>query len=143
MSERIIERRKVKSWHGLEFEITVWDNWQAKIGFFKHPQIANFFLRRSLSKKNRCELEVLHEFGHVQTFPLILIYYLPFLNLPSFKEVLIVTVGMLLFWEILAEIYVVLKHPSYFSVYKRANVSYFLFWMVTITGAIFPFIHLY
>ncbi len=142
MSGEIIERRTVKSWHGLEFEIVIWSNWWAKIGFMRHPQLANFLMRYGLPEKERVKMEALHEFGHVQTFPIVLIYYLPFLflEIPGWVEFIIITAGMLLFWEILAEGYVVIKYSRYFEIYrKKFHPLYFIFWIITIGASAYPF----
>lgn len=142
MSARIIEKRRMRSWHGLEFEIVIWGNWWAKIGFMLHPQIANFMMRYSLPENVRGRMEALHEFGHVQAFPLVLIYYLPFLlaGIPGWWELAIITAGMLLFWEVLAEAYVAVKFEGYFEVYrKRFHPLYITFWIVTIGASAYPF----
>jgi len=114
------ERRRVRSWHGLEFTIEIRNGW-AKIGFFYHPQLANFFMRFGLPERERVRMEILHELGHVQTFPFVLAYYIPF-YLSSVSEglkIAISTVGMLFFWEVLAELYVFLKYGKYIAVYKK------------------------
>ncbi len=144
MSGEIIERRTVKSWHGLEFEIVVWSNWRAKIGFMIHPQVANFMMRHGLPESVRGKMEVLHEFGHVQTFPFVLIYYLPFLLFSSISDIyefIVVTAGMLLFWEVLAEMYVFARFEGYLSVYrKHASTLTLIYWIALSMLLIFPFI---
>jgi len=143
MSARIIERKQVRSWHGLEFEIVIWSNWKARIGFLTHPQIANFMMRRSLPERERGEMEVLHEFGHVQMFPLVLVYYLPFLiqRITGWYEFLIVTAGMLLFWEVIAEAYVIAKFEGYLKIYRQhLQVITIVYWVLLLTLVILPFV---
>ncbi len=141
MRGKLIERRLMKSWHGAEIEISVYENHWARVGFLTHPQIANFFMRYGLPRKMRGELELLHEFGHVQMFPLVFIYYLPFLfKISEWFEFAIITAGMLIFWEILAEIYVVGKYRWYFEVYKKNLHSLTVFfWIAVILVSAVPF----
>ncbi|AIY91107.1 hypothetical protein [Geoglobus acetivorans] len=141
MSAKILEKRRVRSWHGLEFEIVVWSNWWAKIGFMLHPQVANFMMRYSLPEDVRGKMEVLHEFGHVQMFPLVLIYYLPFLflGIAGWWEFVIITAGMLLFWEVLAEAYVAMKFDGYFEVYRQnLHPVTAIYWVLIVTAVLLP-----
>jgi hypothetical protein len=138
------ERRRVRSWQGLEFTIEIRNGW-AKIGFFLHPQLANFFMRYDLPEKDRVEMEILHEFGHVQVFPFVLAYYVPFLisGIPRRFEFLIVTAGMLLLWEVLAEAYVFFKYPSYTEVYRKSIHPITLaFWVGVFSAVLAPLLWL-
>ncbi len=132
------ERRRVRSWHGLKFTIEIVGGW-AKIGFFLHPQVANFFMRYGLPEKERVEMEILHEFGHVQTFPFVLVYYVPFYfyrTLGTF-EIVMATAGMLFFWEILAELYVAFKYRAYTEVYrKHLHPLTLIFWIVVFAATL-------
>jgi len=143
MSERG-ERRRVKSWQGLEFAIEIQNGW-ARIGFFLHPQLANFFMRYGLPEKERVEMEILHEFGHVQVFPFVLAYYVPFLisGTPGRFELLIATAGMLLFWEVLAEAYVFFRYPAYTEVYRKSlHLITIAFWVGVFSAVLAPLMRL-
>ena len=138
-----MRKRKVRSWHGLEFTIEILNGW-AKIGFFLHPQVANFFLRRGLPEKERIEMEILHEFGHVQTFPFVLIYFIPlrvFYGVSGLFEMAIAAVGLLFFWEILAELYVISKTRNYFKIYaEKKPICAPVFWIFLTLFSAIPFV---
>lgn len=81
-----------------------------------HPQLVNMLLRIGLSKEDSMHLQVLHELGHLQSLPLmILIGALPILFswplLPSLA-------GLFILWEVLSESYVILREGrNYFRIY--------------------------
>lgn len=136
------ERRRVRSWQGLEFNIEIRDGW-AKLGFFYHPQIANFFMRYGLPRMVRLEMEILHELGHIQSVPFVFAYYFPFYlmeKLHGAMSIFITTLGMFLFWEVLAECYVLWSHKGYFGAYKH-NVSILTitFWLTVWFIVLIPF----
>ena len=124
----------------MDFSIEIKDGW-AKIGFFLHPQIGNFFMRFGLPAKERIEMEFLHEFGHVQGFPLVLVYYIPFLLSKNITgNFILITVGMLMFWEIIAEIYVIKNFERYFEVYKTdLKPVTLIFWFGVLVITLYPF----
>ena len=145
MKGEILERKKLRSWHGLEVHITIYNSHWAKTGFLVHPQIANFFMRFGLPEKVRVEMEILHEFGHIQTFPLVLIYYVPFLlvNESGWLNFAVISAGMLLFWELISEIYVLMKYRGYLKIYRNnLHPVTAVYWTVLIPSAVIPFIPL-
>jgi|GEM_PF-2143546 hypothetical protein len=138
----VMERRRVRSWHGLEFTIELQNGW-AKIGFFFHPQLANFFMRYGLPEKDRVEMEILHELGHIQMFPFVLAYYIPFYlsGISGGFEIGIATAGMFLFWEVLAEAYVFFKYRTYIEVYRKSIHPITLaFWAGIFVAVLVPLI---
>ncbi len=100
-------------------------------------------MRYGLSEKEKLEMEFLHEFGHVQVFPFVWVYYIPFFIYNHLTEnFLLVTAGMLMLWEILAELYVIKKSGSYFHVYKSSlSPVTLLFWIVAFSVSLYPFIN--
>ncbi len=136
----MIESRKYRAWYGMSFSVEIRGRW-AKIGFFLHPQIGNFFMRYGLSEEEKLEMEFLHEAGHVQMFPFVWGYYIPFLIYNCFIEnFLLITVGMLMFWEILAELYVIKKFRGYFHTYKSSlSPVTLLFWIASFSVSLYPF----
>src|SRR3990172_2529521 len=70
------EPLRVRSWYGLPAELGVEDRlWHlVKVGggSLSPPPVVNTFLRAGLPEAERLRLSYLHEFGHLQTFPLAL-----------------------------------------------------------------------
>lgn len=68
---------KVRSWYGLSGEIDVEDElWHlVRVGSMalNHPPLINLILRRGLPRGDRLRLSYLHEFGHFQTLPFVLL----------------------------------------------------------------------
>lgn len=71
---------RVRSWYGLKAEIDVEEGvWhRVEVGRLplNHPPLVNLVLRHGLHNKDRQYLSLLHEFGHFQIMPLILIHTL-------------------------------------------------------------------
>ncbi len=109
---------KVKTWYGLSTTVKLFGTAWASIGPLPpHPQLVNIVLRIGLSRENSVHLQLLHETGHLQTLPIlvvpgVLFYYL---SLPLFPAV----IGLLVISEILAEAYVMAKEgKNYFRIYR-------------------------
>ncbi len=136
---------KVRSWHGLVFEIEIVNGKWARLGFLPpHPQLVNLIIRRGLSRRIGDEMQILHEFGHVQAFPVVFIYFLPLylmVKLGSAEDLIPAILGFFFFWEIAAEAYVFLKVKDYIKIYrKNLRVSVPLFWFTALLFALYPFV---
>ena len=108
----------MKTWNGLSLTVKLYNNVWASIGPLPpHPQLVNIVLRFGLNKEDSVHLQLLHEWGHLQSLPVmavlgILFYYLSF---PTFPAV----IGLFILWEIFSESYVILKEGrNYFNIYR-------------------------
>ncbi|MFV1956409.1 MAG: hypothetical protein ACC640_01395 [bacterium] len=108
---------KVKTWYGLSTTVKLFGTAWASIGPLPpHPQLVNIVLRIGLSRENSVHLQLLHETGHLQTLPILIVPVVLFyyLSLPLFPAV----IGLLVISEILAEFYVMAKEgKNYFRIY--------------------------
>ena len=83
-----------------------------------HPQLVNMLLRLGLSREDSLYLQALHELGHLQSLPLMIILALaPFLLswplIPSLA-------GLFVAWEILSEGYVIWREKgNYICIYRN------------------------
>ena len=81
-----------------------------------HPQLVNMLLRIGLSKDVSVHLQILHELGHLQSFPIMLLAGALFLMLST--PLWPTLIGLFLLWEILSEAYVILREGrNYFRIY--------------------------
>lgn len=107
----------MRTWYGLEFNVTLLDYTWCIIGVLPpHPQLVNMIIRRGLKKEDSAHLQLLHELGHAQAAPLILLYIglLYYFSVP-----LPVAVSLFILWEVLAEAYVVYREGrNYITIYR-------------------------
>ncbi|MFQ5433580.1 MAG: hypothetical protein ACE5FD_01775 [Anaerolineae bacterium] len=72
------QSRYVSSWYGLPAEIVVENNlWHlVKVGgvALNHPPLVNLWLRWGLPRQDRLTLSFWHEFGHLQTLPVVVVH---------------------------------------------------------------------
>jgi len=138
------EPLRVRSWYGLPAELGVEDRlWHlVKVGgvSLSHPPVVNTFLRAGLPEAERLRLSYLHEFGHLQTFPLALAHAAALLwaGLRQGRS-LAGWIGWILAallaheatWELASESYVALSDRSaYGGTYRRhPNPFLVLFWV--------------
>ncbi len=109
--------RKMRTWYGLTLTLRFYGTHWAAIGPMPpHPQLVNMLLRIGLSKEDSMHLQVLHELGHLQSLPLmVLATAVPVL---SSTPVLPAVIGLFIFWEILSEAYVILREGrNYLRIY--------------------------
>jgi len=109
---------KVKTWYGLSLTVKLFGTAWASIGRTPpHPQMVNIVLRMGLLKEDSVHLQLLHEAGHLQTLPILIVlgvlfYYLSMALLPA-------AFGLLVISEILAESYVIAKEgKNYLRIYS-------------------------
>lgn len=106
------------TWYGLSLTVKIYNNVWASIGPLPpHPQLVNIVLRFGLNKEDSAHLQLLHEWGHLQSLPVMavlagLFWYLSFPVLPA-------VAGLFILWEMLSESYVILKdRGNYFRIYR-------------------------
>lgn len=128
---------KVHAWYGLTGEIEVENElWHlVKVGqvALNHPPLVNLILRRGLPRGDRLRLSYLHEFGHFQTLPFVLLHLLLLLS-SSFRRRRSLC-GWLIWWaelalaheavwELAAEVYVAAHDgKAYFATYRKSPNS--------------------
>jgi hypothetical protein len=144
----------VRSWYGLRGEIDVEHQLYhlVKVGPIPlpHPPLVNLLLRRGLPRDLRLKLSFLHELGHLQTLPIVVIHLLALLRLEKRrrrkgrstpKSILGLLLAHEAVWELASEVYALFKSgKEYLDAYKRYpnKLGHLLFWggMIT-TGSLF------
>ncbi len=139
---------RIRTWYGATAVIEIRNRSFHKAGLGKllipHPPLVNWLLRLGMKDESCRRLSILHEFGHLQMLPGILLYSLGMtvwvyrLEQISFWEIVLVLLGIHAFWEILAELYVRFHAGPLYSLYYR-EISRFprmVFWssMIILTG---------
>jgi hypothetical protein len=134
------ERLQMPTWYGLKATIELSPNrmlHRAGIGrwLIPHPPVFNWMLRAQLDETAYRRLSVLHELGHFQVLPAIILYLLSgtavltILRTTTVQAV-IWLLGIFPLWELLAEMYVRWKERSSYRQIFRAASSWrkTLFW---------------
>lgn len=135
-------QRQETTWYHLPAKITVTENHIHMVRLpgliLPHPGVVNWIVRSGLPLQTRLELTALHEFGHLQTLPVLFLHLLLLLfwshQRQSWKRHWMqFWIGLLahqVVWEIAAEGYLVLTDwRAYRSPRKiRFQVLYGLFW---------------
>ena len=113
--------RKLRAWYGLTLTLRFYGTHWAAVGPVPpHPQLVNMILRMGLSKEDSVHLQILHELGHLQSLPLmILVGAVLFLtSAPALPAI----AGFFVLWEILSEAYVILREGrNYLRIYGIAQ----------------------
>ncbi len=136
--------QRVRSWYGLSGEISVENRlWHlVKVGPvpLPHPPLVNLVLRKGLPHEERLRLSFLHEFGHLQTFPLA--FLLAGLLLVSghrrhrglralLKHIVAGAIAHEAVWELSSEAYAIaMAGLEYRRIYRRYpnRLGRFFFW---------------
>ena len=109
--------RKLRTWYGLTMTLRFYGTHWAAVGPMPpHPQLVNMILRMGLSKEDSVHLQILHELGHLQSLPLMILagVVLFLLSAPFLPAV----AGLFILWEILSEAYVILREGrNYLRIY--------------------------
>ena len=109
---------KMRTWYGLTLTLRFYGTHWAAVGPLPpHPQLVNMLLRIGLSKEDSVHLQILHELGHLQSFPIMVLFGALFFKLstPLWSTLL----ALFLLWEILSEAYVILREGrNYFRIYN-------------------------
>lgn len=110
--------RKLKTWYGLTLTLRLYGTHWAAVGPMPpHPQLVNMILRIGLSKDDSVHLQILHELGHLQSLPLLVLAgaLLFWFSWPLFTSL----VGLFILWEVLSEAYVILREGrNYLRIYN-------------------------
>lgn len=134
----------LSTWFGLVVVIEIGNGWFHRAGFGKivipHPPAINWLLRLGLPNDAKRNLIIIHEFGHLQTLPLVLIYFIiSLLSTTTFGDfiysnIFILIVGTYALWEMLAEIYTLIATGPNYKIYYEGSgkIPRVLFWLLTI-----------
>lgn len=108
-----------------------------------HPSLINLTTRLGLPERLKARFFLLHEFGHLQTLPLV---GLPLLLLHRHpvarrKTILLKLLALQAFWELFSEGYVVLKTGrAYLAAWRASrNPAILIFWPMMLLLATLPF----
>ena len=123
------ETRSKSAWFGAKARVTIGPGLLHKSGFggllIPHPGVANWLLRQGLADCPSRDLSFAHEFAHIQTAPMLVVYMIVTFILIFLKdrtgaeEMLFLLVSIQAAWEIMSEGFVVLKDfAAYQASYK-------------------------
>lgn len=145
--------RKVRSWYGLTGEIDVgnhlWHLVKVSRVPLSHPPLVNLVLRKGLPPEEHLQLSFLHEFGHLQTFPLVILhagFLMVFGNWRGngfgtfLRRIIAGAIAHKAMWELSSEAYTLAKAgPEYRRIYRKHPnpFGHFLFWGGMTTLAFF------
>ena len=112
------------------------------LGWFliPHPPLINWLLRQGLLKNSRNALRVTHEFGHLQTAPLALLYtaanYTAIItaNRTDLSNLILVFISTHAAREIMSEILTIMSDAQFYHKYyeKVSIIPRAIFWFSTI-----------
>jgi hypothetical protein len=136
----------VRTWYGLPARVVPSDEGLCDIALLgvplPHPSLINATIRYGLPDRTKRRLFFLHEFGHLQTLPLLA---LPLLALRRRRSSGLARLGLNLlalegFWELATELYVVSRTGrEYFSAWRTSrNPAALLFWPLMLLLAALP-----
>ncbi len=124
---------RLRTWYGLNARVEngpqFWH--RAGLGQFMipHPPLINWLLRLGLPAKEKDRLGVTHEFGHLQTLPVYLLYTAILIGIfigrdsMHFGGWILLFISTHAFWEILSELYVIYRlGPLYTLFYEDIPV---------------------
>ena len=136
------ENRRMLTWYGVQATVIIGPGFVHKTGLgsfvIPHPPLASRLLRRALESGARQKLTFVHEFGHLQTAPMILMYgdaamviYLTN-NRANLSGALITLVGAQAAWEIVSELCVVRNDPQFYreSYHEVGLLPRLIFWVL-------------
>jgi hypothetical protein len=123
-----------RTWYGLQASIKLGPGLIHRSGFFgvmiPHPGLANWILRRGMIARFQSTLSRVHEFGHFQTLPLMLLYAggmltkFSFKSVPSLSDLFFLVIGLQAAWEIMSESFTIAQDREYYrQCYAGVNVG--------------------
>jgi hypothetical protein len=101
------------------------------LGWFliPHPPLINWLLRLGLLENSRTSLRVTHEFGHLQTAPLALLYtalnYTAIItaNRANLSNLILVFISTHAAWEIMSEILTIMSDARFYhKCYEKVSI---------------------
>lgn len=143
MAEAVSSQKMLRTWYGLKAEIDIEStSWHlVRIGrlALPHPPLVNLVLRKGQGRADYLRLSLLHEFGHLQTFPIALAHTILLLAVArrrgGLRNILAGAGAWLLAheaaWEMVSELYVVAQAGDDYRRIYRENPNRggrLLFW---------------
>lgn len=137
-----------RTWYGITATVIIGPAFIHSAGWgpllIPHPPVVNWLLRLTLTEKNRETLTFIHEFEHLQSVPLYMLYTAGMLALAFSKghagltEIFFVLVSSQAGWEIISEFLTFYKNkPLYRRAYnKTAMFPRIVFWSSAVAFAI-------
>ncbi|NOZ60187.1 MAG: hypothetical protein GXO74_00750 [Calditrichaeota bacterium] len=133
----------VKTWFGLSGKVKVNNGILHRAGviiIIPHPPIVNWFLRSRLAKSDKLTLSYDHEFGHLQTMPIFMIYLLLLFVIQwriyrsfDWLNIVIIVIASHALWEFVSELSVIIKlRNSYFDIYRKKLINPIIFAFIMI-----------
>jgi hypothetical protein len=133
-----------KMWYGMNATVVLGPGFlhRAGYGFFllPHPPLVNAVLRYKLPEDAQKRLSITHEFAHLQTTPIallytVLVFYFAFWRLEglTLETIVILLVSTHAAWEMLAEAVTILTDRNGYSVFYKAQsiIPRAMFWFIT------------
>jgi hypothetical protein len=126
-------RIKVRTWYGMGGTVIIGPGFlhRTGLGWFliPHPPLINWLLRQGLLKNSRNALRIVHEFGHLQTAPLALLYtaanYTAIIiaNRANLSNLILVFISTHAAWEIMAEILTIMSDAQFYhKCYQKVSI---------------------
>ncbi len=143
MSVGNVKTIQKRTWFGIYGTVTMGPGFMHKAGLggveIPHPPVFNWLLRMGLPESSRHALTLTHEFGHLQTLPLMLLYTGVFLAITvgsgqaCLSGMILVLIGSHAFWEIITELYTVTRDSRFYreSYETVTRIPRIIFWIVT------------
>jgi len=141
---KISKRIKVRTWYGVGGNVIIGPGFlhRTGLGWFliPHPPLINWLLRQGLNKNSSNTLAIAHEFGHLQSAPLALLYtalnYTAIItaNRANLSNLILVFISTHAVWEIMSEILTIMRGAQFYhKCYKKVSIiPRTLFWFSAI-----------
>jgi hypothetical protein len=146
-------RIKVRTWYGMGGTVIIGPGFlhRTGLGWFliPHPPLINCLLRQGLPKNSSTPLRIAHEFGHLQSAPLALLYtalnYTAIItaNRANLSNLILVFISTHAAWEIMSEILTIMSDAQFYhKCYEKVSIiPRAIFWfsaiVLTLLGWIF------
>jgi hypothetical protein len=126
-------RIKVRTWYGMGGTVIIGPGFlhRTGLGWFliPHPPLINCLLRQSLPKNSSTPLRIAHEFGHLQSAPLALLYtalnYTAIItaNRANLSNLILVFISTHAAWEIMSEILTIMSGAQFYhKCYEKVSI---------------------
>lgn len=132
--------RQYRTWYRMTATVSLRSERMHKTGFgifvVSHPAAVNLLLRKGLPEAEGIALSLRHEFGHLQTLPLVLVYAGALAamsaDLTLWIRILVVLISSQAAWEMMAEFFTWAGEAEFYrSCYAEAGrLPRIIFWLL-------------
>ena len=141
MKTKKTELKQMRTWYGLYATVAIGPGFIHRVGWgsflIPHPPVINWLLRRGLEEKARQTLSFTHEFMHLQSAPLTLLYTVVMVALSftightDLAEIVIILISTHAAWEIISEKFTISSDAQlYRSCYEKITmIPRIAFWL--------------